>query len=146
MSSRTIGAEFEKKVKAALEERGFIVERAWAQFCPLGPGRVISKHHDFFGCADLIAYQPHDQGKLDSGLQRFWQPTWFIQCTAGGDRWAKMKKLQDHHWASSHRVQLWARDERDKQMVHVHELNFRDQGPWATRHFRWPEGVPNEVL
>lgn len=56
MSARDRGNAYEKEVKAILEEKGYVVERALPKLVWI-PGRKapISQSHDFFGCWDLIA-------------------------------------------------------------------------------------------
>jgi len=49
------GDRAEVRAKKELEAEGFLVERAHGIPVWVGPGRCISKHHDFFGVFDLWA-------------------------------------------------------------------------------------------
>lgn len=58
MSKKAKGSKYEREVMKILENDGWVVERAHPQFIPVGPGRIISKAHDYFGAWDIIGKRP----------------------------------------------------------------------------------------
>lgn len=58
MSAKSKGSQYEREVMKILEAQGWVMERAHPQYFPIGPGKMISKAHDFFGAWDLIGKQP----------------------------------------------------------------------------------------
>lgn len=59
-SARAKGNALELKAKKELEAAGYNVERANPVLMWIGPGKVISRRHDFWGAFDLIAASPRE--------------------------------------------------------------------------------------
>lgn len=85
MSNKSVGKAFEKKVRMLMENAGWIVEQANPKLAFIGPGKVISKAHDFFGCIDLI------------GIRGGSPWTIFLQATTG-DAGVRRKKMEQVPW------------------------------------------------
>ena len=54
MSTKSKGSQYEREVMRILEADGWQTERAHPKYIPVGPGKIISKAHDFFGAWDVI--------------------------------------------------------------------------------------------
>ena len=54
-NTKAKGKRIEKDARLILEAEGWLVEQANPKLCFIGPGRMISKAHDFFGCWDFVA-------------------------------------------------------------------------------------------
>ena len=55
MSNVSRGKQYEKECEAILTAKLYLVERAFNKTVFLGPGRIISVAHDFFGLWDIMA-------------------------------------------------------------------------------------------
>lgn len=111
MSNKSVGAAFEKKVQALMEDMGFAIERANPKLMYVGPGKMISKAHDLYGCIDLLGI--HYSKKV-----------YFVQCTTG-DAAVRRHKIDSHtEWNFEHsRVILIKRmpNKRDWKMYELHD-------------------------
>lgn len=94
-SSKAKGRRVEKLCEKALLDLGYQVELASPKFIPVGPGRIISKSHDFFGVFDIIAFKTHC-------------PPLLIQVTMSDKNIAeKKRKIEDFPVSDSTICQLW---------------------------------------
>lgn len=127
------GKRFEKQIADFLVSLGWRVERANPKLMFLGPGRMISKAHDFFGNTDHIAVHPgvpftlFIQASLDSGMGPL-----------------KMRKMDEMAWNAAQRRQVWLKDRTARGRIIVH---YRLPDRWEERSFRMQEGAwPESIL
>jgi len=139
MSTRSRGNAFEKKVIEHWTGRGWLCERALAKLVAIGPGRFITQAHDFYGCFDFIGLHPK---AMQVAL---------IQVTIGeaSHRMAKIvAKLDEFKFNPEvHLVQVWKRQEADKQRVRIQTLVGGDPGyTWQESLVSFKDGIPDSVI
>lgn len=90
MDKRAKGKRLEKMASAILEVEGYFVERANPKLMFIGPGKVISQSHDFFGKWDLICVP---KSKLHTKKLRAFIR--FIQVSVWETLSMKLKQVKD---------------------------------------------------
>ena len=142
-ASRAAGKRFEKKVATFLGTLGFLVETAKPKLCHIGPGRVISISHDFYGVIDHIAIHPRMAQTL------------LIQSTLAANQVVEKMRAIDAvpFFGPAHDLQVWTRDSstrnrfvvwRRQAMLGVwNELTFRmEPGQWPSHVLGAPPRQP----
>ena len=109
MTKRQQGRAFELRIEKYLEKLGYRVETAHPVLQFIGPGKVRSKSHDFFGLLDIWAIHPGKQEQL------------LIQATISPDgASAKRKELEGWPWRPGRdQLQVWCRDPGSPQLIRV---------------------------
>lgn len=116
MSKRSNGAKYEKEAKAILEAQGWLVERAFPKMVTIGPGRIISTSHDFFGAFDLIA-------------KKAFYPTLWVQVSTWEMISVKKKQVSSFPWTPKQdRVEVWGRVRG--RGAHFRVLQAQPNGEW----------------
>jgi len=128
MSNKSIGKAFEKKVRGIMEAEGWQVETANPKLQFIGPGRMISKAHDFFGCIDLIGVHPKAPYTV------------FVQCTTGAAA-PRRKKMEAIKWNyDGHRVVLIKRMPNKRDWTVYTKQNDKDWFAWIVKPADQREG------
>jgi len=82
VNARAKGQRYERKAAIQLKDDGYAVEIARPDRRPIGPGRWVTKAHDFFGVFDLLAVG--DGGKVR-----------LIQIHAGHEPLPRMRAIEE---------------------------------------------------
>ena len=120
-NTRAKGKRLEKKARSILEFDGWLVEQANPKLCFIGPGKVISKAHDFFGCWDLVAVRnylikwvqvstwEHKSDKIkqvsgfpNAGIQEIW--AWFSK--GKNSHFRILSRTNEWEWACGVRFKI----------------------------------------
>ena len=94
MDKRAKGKRLEKMAEDILARDGYLVEKANPKLMFIGPGKVISRAHDFFGAWDIICV-PKKEGLLK-----------FIQVSVWEEMSHKIKQVRDFP-QGKYRQEIW---------------------------------------
>ena len=92
-NTKAKGKRIEKDARLILESEGWLVEQANPKLCFIGPGRMISKAHDFFGCWDFIAV-------------RNYEIKW-VQISTWAHKSDKIKQVERFPFGNEQEIWLW---------------------------------------
>ena len=93
INTRAKGKLLEKRARLILESEGWLVETANPKLMFIGPGKVLSKSHDFFGRWDIIAVRP--------------SVVKFIQVSTWEEKSGKIKQVADFPMVGQQEIWLW---------------------------------------
>jgi len=89
VSAKSKGSQYEREVMKILELQGWTMERAHPLYIPIGPRRIVSKAHDFFGAWDLIGKQ--------AGFKTLW-----VQVSTLNNISGKRSQVNGFPWTPEH--------------------------------------------
>ena len=113
INSRAKGKRIEKEARLILESQGWLVEQCNPKLMFIGPGKVISKAHDFFGRWDFLCVV------LNQVL--------FVQVSVWEAKSDKIKQIQGFPLVGRQEIWLWVSQGKNS---HFKILKREDDWGW----------------